>query len=158
MNAVRFGGGPENNDGSGSVTRRTVEQYTCLAARQEALSDTETDVMTRSAAQRLGLPERVPTAASKVGIARNVGSGQQPLNGLRHSETATTCGWYLWAGEVLSEDADFFEPLHVEHLADRCPEVLPYLSLPPGWRFLIAPGYEDVWLDLSLLDGPPGEV
>jgi hypothetical protein len=27
----------------------------------------------------------------------------------------------------------------------------PYLALPPGWRFLIAPDYEDVWFDESLL-------
>ncbi len=27
------------------------------------------------------------------------------------------------------------------------PEVLPYLALPPGWRFLIADGYEDGWFD-----------
>jgi hypothetical protein len=26
------------------------------------------------------------------------------------------------------------------------------LGLPPGWRFLIAPGYLDVWYDASLLD------
>ena len=28
---------------------------------------------------------------------------------------------------------------------------LPYLGLAPGWRFLIAPGYEDVWYDEKLL-------
>jgi hypothetical protein len=26
-----------------------------------------------------------------------------------------------------------------------------YLGLAPGWRFLIAPGYEDVWFDEILL-------
>jgi hypothetical protein len=30
--------------------------------------------------------------------------------------------------------------------------VFPYLALPPGWRFLLAPGYEDVWYDPTLLD------
>ena len=25
------------------------------------------------------------------------------------------------------------------------------LALPPGWRFLLAPDYEDVWYDPSLL-------
>ena len=29
--------------------------------------------------------------------------------------------------------------------------VVPYLSLPPGYRFQIADGYEDVWFDLTLL-------
>ena len=46
---------------------------------------------------------------------------------------------------------DFFQPLHVEHLFERYPRLLPYLALPPGWRFLLADGYEDVWQDDSLL-------
>ncbi|WP_441294952.1 immunity protein Imm33 domain-containing protein [Massilia antarctica] len=29
--------------------------------------------------------------------------------------------------------------------------VVPYLSLPPGYRFQIADGYEDVWFDPALL-------
>lgn len=52
----------------------------------------------------------------------------------------------------MSEEADFFLPLHVEHVGQWCPEVEPYLALPPGWRFLIAPGYEDVWFDPTLLE------
>ena len=43
-------------------------------------------------------------------------------------------------------------PLHVGHLAERLPDVMPYLALPPGWRFLLAPGREDVWYDESLLN------
>lgn len=75
-----------------------------------------------------------------------------PLNGLRRSPHADTTGWYIWAGEELSDDPDFFVPLHVEHLADWCPEVIKYLGLPPGWRFLTdRADYEDVWKDESLL-------
>ena len=88
----------------------------------------------------------------KVGVARNVRSGLAPLNGLRHPPQGDTTGWYLWAGEELSQDPDFFVALHVEHLAEWCPAAIPYLGLPPGWRFLIAPGHEDVWFDESLLD------
>ena len=40
----------------------------------------------------------------------------------------------------------------VSRLDTRLPEVLPYLALPPGWRFLLAPDYQDVWFDESLLD------
>lgn len=57
-----------------------------------------------------------------------------------------------WAGEELSSDPEFFVPLHVAHLEVWCPEVIPFLGLPPGWRFLIADGYEDVWQDASLLE------
>jgi hypothetical protein len=46
----------------------------------------------------------------------------------------------------------FFEPVHVAHLSERLPEILPYLCLGPGWRFSIAPGQEDVWYDGKLLD------
>lgn len=62
-------------------------------------------------------------------------------------------GWFIWAGKELSKDPDFFQSIHVEHLADRCPIVLPYLGLAPGWRFLVtADGYEDVWNDAVLLE------
>lgn len=87
----------------------------------------------------------------KVGIALNVRDGVAPINGLRHSPEGDTTGWYIWAGEELSADPDFFKPLHVEHLPDWCPQVQKYLGLPPGWRFLIAGDYEDVWYDESLL-------
>ena len=88
----------------------------------------------------------------KVGIAKNVTDGIQPINGLRHPPKGDTSGWHIWAGETFSDAPDFFAPLHAEHLADWCASVLKYLGLPPGWRFLIAPGYEDVWYDPGLLD------
>lgn len=84
-------------------------------------------------------------------IARNVHSALWPANGLRHTEEDDTSGWYIPAREDLPDDDDFFAPLHVEHLRQWRPQVLPYLELPPGWRFLIAPGYEDVWFDKDLL-------
>lgn len=88
----------------------------------------------------------------KVGIARNIRSGILPINGLRHPPEGDTTGWYIWAGGELPTDPELFVPLHVSHLAEWCPDVLPYLQLPPGYRFQVAPGYEDVWSDPSLLD------
>ena len=87
----------------------------------------------------------------KVGVAENVRDGIYPINGLRHEPVGDTSGWYIWAGEKLSQDDSFFQPLHAEHLDEWCPDVEKYLGLAPGWRFLIAPGYEDVWFDASLL-------
>jgi hypothetical protein len=41
---------------------------------------------------------------------------------------------------------DFFKPMHAEHLEDFLPEVIPYLALEKGFRFIIDDtGYEDVW-------------
>lgn len=74
------------------------------------------------------------------------------MNGLRHPPQGDTVGWYIWAGEELSQEPDFFQPRHVEHLNEWCPAVISYLGLAPGWRFLLANDYEDVWYDESLLD------
>jgi hypothetical protein len=87
----------------------------------------------------------------RVGITLNVKTGIIPINGLRHPLEADMTGWYIWAGVEFSEDLDSWTSLHVEHLTEWCPAVLPYLGLAPGWRFLIAGEYEDVWQDDSLL-------
>jgi hypothetical protein len=92
-----------------------------------------------------------PDLDSKLGISDNFFSGELPLNGLRHPPQGDTCGWYLWAGE-LSNATDFFKPLHVSHVVDRDASLARYLGLPPGWRFLLANGQEDVWFDSTLLD------
>ena len=88
----------------------------------------------------------------KVGIALNVKEGLLPINGLRHQIEGDTSGWYIWAGEDFSNDPNFFVPLHIEHLSEWCPDIIKYLGLPPGWRFLTTSGYEDVWEDKSLLE------
>ena len=90
-------------------------------------------------------------ATDKVGIALRT-LQLAPLNGLRHPRNGDSSGWYFWGGSDLLQDADFFEPLHAEHLAQQCPRVIRFLALPAGWRFLIAPNHEDVWYDPSLLD------
>lgn len=87
----------------------------------------------------------------KLGVSDNFFSGALPLNGLRVKQERDTCGWYLWAGEEFSEDAEFFKPLHVYHLLARSAEVVKYLGLAEGWRFLLAEEYEDVWFDRKLL-------
>jgi hypothetical protein len=85
----------------------------------------------------------------KVGLA--LGTNRDPIHGLRHPPEGDTTGWYIWRGEW-SDTEDFFAPLHASHLEARLPEVVPYLALPPGWRFLLAPGHADVWQDPELLN------
>lgn len=87
----------------------------------------------------------------KVGIARDVKAGGFPIQGLRHPPQGDTTGWYFFVGEEMSKAADFFVPLHVAHLQEWCPLVLPYLLLPPGWAFVLAPEYEDVYFNERLL-------
>ncbi len=89
----------------------------------------------------------------KIGIAENVKSGVQPINGLRHPQENGTAGWYIWAGEEPERSPDFFVPIHISHLGEWCPQVLKFLGLPPGWRFMVDDeGLEDVWEDPSLLN------
>jgi hypothetical protein len=75
----------------------------------------------------------------------------RPLNGLRHPPAADTTGWYIWGGEY-SDDADFFQPLHTKHLQASSPEIVKFLGLPAGFRWLIDCDHEDVWFDETLLD------
>lgn len=101
--------------------------------------------------RRVGVPI-LPTPPDAIaGVADSVGCGLMPLNGLRH-RPGTTSGWFIWAGEQWSDDDDFFKPVHVSHLVEWRPEAAPLLGLPEGWRFLIAPGYQDVWFDVQLLE------
>ncbi|WP_337174913.1 hypothetical protein [Paludisphaera sp.] len=88
----------------------------------------------------------------KVGIALNVKENLVPLYAIRYDLVGDTSGWYIWRGEEVPDDPDFFVPLCISHLDSWCPDVLPYLQLPPGWRVILAPGYEDVWEDTKLLD------
>ena len=110
------------------------------------ISGIQAEICRRSGAKPFPTPDDL-----KVGIALNVRDGIQPLNGLRCHPEGDTSGWYLWAGEEWSNDPNFFAPLHIHHLPLWAPAVIPYLLLPPGWRFLIAPEHEDVWFDEQLL-------
>ena len=105
-----------------------------------------------SSGSTAGVRGPYPAGTSKVGLSRSAALREMPINGLRHPPTGDTSGWYIWGGTELSADPNFFEPVHVSHVEALLPEVVPYLDLVPGSRFLLAPGYQDVWFDPSLLD------
>lgn len=86
-----------------------------------------------------------------VGYSRTLIVGAPPYNGLRHPNRGNISGWYLYSGLEMSGADDFFQPLHAIHLYDKCPAILKYLGLPPGWRFLTDGTYEDIWFDECLL-------
>lgn len=115
------------------------------------MTEKELENMQKDVCKKFGV-EFVPSPEElKVGVSLNVKNGILPFNGLRHPPEADSTGWYIWAGEELSSSPDFFKPLHVKHIDDWCPQAKKFLGLPPGWRFLIAGEYEDVWFDASLL-------
>ena len=110
------------------------------------------DLEQKELCKKYGVPHCPSASHLKVGISLNVRDGIVPINGLRHPLEGDSTGWYIWAGEEFSYDADFFKPLHAGHLSEWCPEIQKFIGLPPGWRFLKAGNYEDVWYDESLLD------
>ena len=102
--------------------------------------------------QSAGVNPVNPEAGTQIGIALST-LGKEPINGLRHIPENGTNGWYIWCGGEMSQDDDFFSPVHVEHLAEYLPEAVEYLSLPPGYRFLIDKNnFEDVWFEQELLN------
>ena len=100
----------------------------------------------------VGALPQPPRPLSKLGLALST-LGQKPIHGLRLQPTETTNGWYVWCGGEMSDNQDFFSPLHVEHIKEHLPAAVEYLNLPPGYRFLIdGENFEDVWFDASLLE------
>jgi hypothetical protein len=105
----------------------------------------------REVCRRFGVEPYPAPHHLKVGIAPNVKEQILPIHGIRHPPEGDTTGWYIFAGEEMSQDPDFFAPLHVEHLDQWCPLIIPYLQLPPGWGVVLAPGHEDVYFNERLL-------
>jgi hypothetical protein len=98
---------------------------------------------------RFGAVAEPPAPGAKLGIALGT-IGKLPVNGLR-VRLDGTCGWFIWGGGEASTDPGFYQPLHAAHVTKYLPSVGPYLSLPPGYRFQIGDGHEDVWFDPALL-------
>ena len=71
---------------------------------------------------------------------------QEPIVGLRKKpETEENVAWFIYGGE-LGEGQDFITTMTVRELQDILPDVLPYLALSEGYRFMIdGDDYEDVW-------------
>jgi hypothetical protein len=104
----------------------------------------------RHTCERIGADFLAAPPELKVGVS--LGSLlHEPLNALRHVPAGATTGWYIWGGERLSFDPQFFQTLHVADLAEHCVRILPYLGLAPGWRVLVAEAYEDVWFDAAIV-------
>lgn len=90
----------------------------------------------------------------KVGLALDT-LKLNPIYGVRESLVGDTTGWYIWGGPH-SDAPDFFQPVHVDHLADLLPIVLPFLGLEPGFKFITdQSGYEDVWRESGSITPPP---
>lgn len=134
-----------------AVPQRPRPTHVRRSPAVERALECDMDEERRNLCQRYEAGFMPPEDADKVGISESALRGELPLNGLRHPPESGTTGWFIWSG-AWSDDPEFFKPMHLSHLAAACPAALPFLALPPGWRFLVAPGHEDVWPDRDLLD------
>ncbi len=89
-----------------------------------------------------------------VGIAFNVREGLLPVNGLRLMPEGTATGWFIWAGEVASDEDDFYKPLHASHIDEWSPLISKYLGLAQVGDFLLPPITKMFGLILSCLNFP----
>lgn len=110
-----------------------------------------------AAQQRVALARSVacvPTLGTmRVGVSRSLFDEGLPINGLRHPVVRDLCGWFIYGGEApMSDDDDYFNVFHAAHLPAKLTPVFALLGLPPGYRFLWADDYLDVWYDANLLD------
>jgi hypothetical protein len=70
---------------------------------------------------------------------------KEPLVGIRKKAESENVSWFIYGGE-LAADLESFEMMTVRELQDILPDVLPYLALDIGYRFMIdQDDYEDVW-------------
>jgi hypothetical protein len=96
-----------------------------------------TTVEQRSICERVGSAIVSVDPTMKVGVALAT-INKLPLNALRHAPAGETAGWYIWGGEALADDEDFF---------NRCmPRIwrssTSAFAIPctgAGWRVLLAP-------------------
>ncbi|MBJ9952161.1 MULTISPECIES: hypothetical protein [unclassified Acinetobacter] len=74
--------------------------------------------------------------------------GQQPIYAVRILlEKEENVSWFIHCGEY-SSASDFYQAMHVSHLQEYLPKILPYLALEQGFHVIIDEhGYEDVWLN-----------
>ncbi|MGI5238609.1 immunity protein Imm33 domain-containing protein [Dactylosporangium sp. CA-139066] len=105
----------------------------------------------RSLCERFAAAPQFVTGPEMLGASASLMQpGIWPIRGLRHQAEGGTCGWFLYAGDYSTDD-DFFQPQHARHVLHARPELGAYLGLPPGWGFVLAPSYEDVFQDDGIL-------
>jgi hypothetical protein len=95
---------------------------------------------------KYGMPVQPPEEMVAIAIDS---LGKSPIYGTRvQLPEDGNISWFIHCGEFSDAD-DFYKPVHVHHLSEMLPQVVNYLCLPTGAKFIIdTAGYEDVWMAL----------
>lgn len=93
-----------------------------------------------------------PAPTSLVALPRLLALERLPYNACRFPPLEPdNSGWFVWVGDD-QPDPDVTMEMTVQDLVGLWPEVAPYLALPIGWYFQVAPDHEDIWPDAELLE------
>ncbi|HEY7766239.1 MAG TPA: hypothetical protein VIB38_14715, partial [Aestuariivirgaceae bacterium] len=111
-------------DSSQGIATRVKQERTSLV--NSAIEKIQKEVCARFGAHFVKAPPDL-----KIGLAKGVWEGAEPINGLRHPPEGDTTGWYVLAGTEWSYDPDFFEPVHIGHLLESGFDFVKYLGLGP---------------------------
>jgi hypothetical protein len=122
-----------------------------------SIPDERIEQAQRAICQKYGVAFVPASGDDKTGFALST-KGLIPINGLRHPTGDGTSGWFIWCGEAFSEASDFFASIHTRHIYERDPEIGRLLGLPPGYRFLLAGEFLNIWYDETLLDISGGSL
>lgn len=91
-----------------------------------------------------------PPAESDLMLSWNFDPRNLPLTARHFRATDSRNGWVLWSGDEPTETPGYL-PVALTEVVRWLPQVEPYLALPEGWSFQIAPSHEDVWEEPHLL-------
>ena len=94
---------------------------------------------------RLGIVYDPVLFTGLVAILPSMVGRELPLHRARELPAAEEdfTGWDPWRGDAEDEEGEF-EFSHVGPVVDRDAFICDYLSLPPGWRFVVAPAHFDL--------------
>jgi hypothetical protein len=85
-----------------------------------------------------------PTFSQNIVISNGVYEGMA-IDAVRYPSPNHMTGWWLTT-ELYDDNLDSLKTVHYFHLAFKRPDLLRYLALPFGYRFLVGNG-KDVWFD-----------
>ncbi|WP_425413063.1 immunity protein Imm33 domain-containing protein [Micromonospora citrea] len=106
----------------------------------------------RDTCRRFTVEPVPPRQRTMVGLALSRPRHMEPLNALRHPTAGNGNGWFVWRGPAIPQEDDNFCTLARRAPGRTRPGAWAVSRPSPGWGVVLAPGYEDVWYDETLLN------
>ena len=99
----------------------------------------------REVCRQHGAPFRPPAQDQLCAVSVGVYDGDA-VQGVRYVAPEHMSGWYLTTDRYNGDHRSLVVE-HVSHVAQRRPDIAPFLALPPGFRFDVTPVSAEAWYD-----------